>query len=77
MILRESLALACAGTIVGIGLAYLAAHTLESLLAGVGPGDPRTYAAGVMIAFSTSVAGSIWPAIRALRIDPMMAMRAE
>lgn len=77
MILRESLAMACAGTIVGIGLAYLAARGLESLLAGVQPGDPKTYVAGVIIALCTSVAGSIWPAIRALRIDPMTAIRAE
>jgi putative ABC transport system permease protein len=77
MILRESLALACAGTIIGIGLAYLAAHSLQSILAGVQPGDPRTYAAGVVIALCTSLAGSILPAIRALRVDPMTAIRAE
>lgn len=77
MILRESVVLACAGTAAGIGLAYLAARSLESLLAGVQPGDPRTYVAGAVIALGTSVAGSIWPAIRALRIDPIAAIRAE
>jgi putative ABC transport system permease protein len=77
MILRESLVLACTGTVIGIILAYAAARSLDSLLAGVQPGDLRTYGAGVVIAVCTSMAGSLWPAIRALRIDPMTAIRAE
>lgn len=77
MILREGVVLTCAGTAAGIGLAYLAARSLESLLAGVQPGDPRTYVAGAVIALGTCVAGSIWPAIRALRTDPIAAIRAE
>jgi putative ABC transport system permease protein len=77
MILRESFVLACAGTAAGIALAYVAARSLESLLAGVQPSDPRAYVTAVFIALCTSLGGSLWPAIRALRIDPMSAIRAE
>jgi len=77
MIFRESLVLTGAGAAAGIALAYGAAHLLESLLAGVPPGDLKSYAAGLSIVFVTSLGGSFWPAIRALRVDPMTAMRAE
>lgn len=77
MIFRESFLLSAAGAVAGIALAYAFARVLESLLAGVSPADPGTYAAGLGIAGLTSLAGSLWPAIRALRIDPMTAMRAE
>jgi predicted permease len=77
MILRESLLLGVAGAIVGIALAYAAGRSLASLLAGVQPGDLATYAAGLTVALCTTLAGSLWPAWRALRVDPMTAMRVE
>ncbi|HEY7302965.1 MAG TPA: ABC transporter permease [Bryobacteraceae bacterium] len=77
MIFRESLLLAGAGAAAGIVLAYCSARVLESLLAGVSPADPQTYAAGLSVAALTSFAGSLWPAFRALRVDPMTAIRAE
>jgi predicted permease len=77
MVLRESVLLAAVGIIIGIVLAYGAGRTLESLFAGVQPGDVATYAAGLSVAVCTALAGSIWPALRALRVDPMTAIRAE
>jgi predicted permease len=77
MILRESFLLSAGGAVAGIVLAYAFARFLESLLAGVSPADPGTYAAGLGIAGLTSLAGSLWPALRALRVDPMTAMRAD
>src|SRR5205823_9735273 len=77
MVLRQSVLLAVIGTIIGTVLAYGAARTLESLLAGVQPGDLATYGAGLSIAMFTALAGSFWPALRALRVDPMKIGRAH
>jgi predicted permease len=77
MILRESLLLAIAGAIVGIALSYAAGRSLASLLAGVPPSDLTAYAAGLSMALCTTLAGSLWPAWRALRVDPMTAMRVD
>jgi predicted permease len=77
MVLRDSLLLGLVGAIVGSMLAYAAGRSLASLLAGVQPGDLSTYAAGLVVALCTTLAGSLWPTWRALRVDPMTAMRVE
>jgi ABC-type antimicrobial peptide transport system permease subunit len=77
MILRDGMLLAAAGIVIGIAFAYGAGRSLESILAGVQPGDLATYAVGLIVALVTTLAGSFFPAIRALRVDPMTAMRAE
>ena len=76
LILRESLSLALIGTVLGIGLAYAAGRSLEALLVGVEPGDLPTYLTGVSVALLVTLAGSLWPALRALRVDPIVALRA-
>src|ERR1035438_3936887 len=73
----EGLKLAVMGTLVGGALAYGAGRLLESLLAGVKPWDPGTFAAAAVLSAAMTVAGSLAPAIRAVRVDPATAMRAE
>ncbi len=77
MVLRETALLVIGGALVGLLLAYGAGRTLESLLAGVHPADLLTYAAGLVLLLGMSLAGSFLPALRAVRVDPMVAMRAE
>jgi predicted permease len=77
MVLRDSVTLAAIGCVAGVALAYGAGRMLESILAGVQPGDLTTYAVGLTVALCMTLAGSLWPAARALRTDPMSAMRAE
>jgi predicted permease len=76
LVLRESLSLALIGTVLGIGLAYVAGRSLEALLVGVEPSDLPTYLTGVSLALLVTLAGSLWPALRALRVDPITALRA-
>ena len=61
----------------GAVLGYGAGRAMEALLAGVTPGDLGTYmtAAGVVV-FMT-LAGSLLPALRATRVDPIQATRVE
>ena len=77
MIFRESLLLAVIASVIGVALAYASARALESILAGVRPADAEIYAISLSVALGMTFLGSLWPAARALRIDPMSAMRAE
>jgi ABC-type lipoprotein release transport system permease subunit len=50
---------------------------MQALLAGVRPGDLATFLAAVGLCFLMTMAGSLMPAVRAVRIDPTVAIRAE
>ena len=77
MIMKQGAILAAAGVIPGLVLAYLAARSMQSLLAGVEPSDVLTFgAAGVLIIVMTMV-GTLLPTMRAVRVDPSTAFRSE
>jgi len=69
--------LAGAGVLAGSALGYAAARTLQSLLAGVSPGDALVWGAAILLSLVMTVAGSLVPAIRAARVDPGIAIRCE
>jgi predicted permease len=75
MVLRQGLLLAVAGIALGVGGAVVAGRQLEAMLFGVSPTDATTlvFVAGLILI--TAVAACLVPAIRATRIDPMVAMR--
>ena len=77
MIVRRSVLLALAGVIPGIALAYVAGRSMEALLAGVKPADATTMFAAVGLSMLMTVVGSVMPTLRALRVDPITAIRAE
>jgi ABC-type antimicrobial peptide transport system permease subunit len=77
MVLRDGALLALAGVVPGVTLAYLAGRTMSALLAGVNPGDAPTFLGVVALCFGMTLVGSILPAIRAVRLDPTLAIRAE
>ncbi len=77
LVMREGFVLAGAGAILGAGLAYAAGRSMEALLAGVPPADPATFFAALVLALLMTLAGSLLPALRAVRVDPTTAIRAE
>jgi predicted permease len=77
MVLRKGATLAVAGLIPGVVLAYIAARLLESLLAGVTPGDLTTFSLATGLCFAATLLGTLVPALRAVRVDPSSVMRAE
>jgi predicted permease len=77
MVLRRSVQLAILGVVPGVILAYWAGRQMEALLAGVAAGDAATYSAAVCLAIVMTVAGSLMPTMRALRVDPITALRAD
>jgi putative ABC transport system permease protein len=77
MVLWDGLGLAVLGIVTGLAAAYGAARALSALLFGVPPADPVTLLAAVGLALLMTVAGSMAPAWRAVRVSPVSAMRAE
>jgi putative ABC transport system permease protein len=77
LILGESSRLAIAGVVLGAGLGYGAGRAMQSLLAGLDPGDAATFAMAMALAVMMTLAGSLIPTVRAVRVDPAVAVRAE
>lgn len=76
-VLKDGLTLTVAGMVVGICLAALLGRGMSSLLYGVKPSDPLVLSVVVALILSTSFAALIISARRALRIDPVEALREE
>jgi len=76
-VLADGLKLTAAGMALGICLAMLLGRGMSSLLYGVKPTDPITWLVVTTLVISTSLAALIVPARRALRIDPVEALREE
>lgn len=77
MIVGQGAVLAFAGVLPGMVLAYAAGRAMEGLLAGVQPGDALTFASAIALCVLMTVLGSLLPAMRAVRIDPIAAIRSE
>jgi putative ABC transport system permease protein len=76
-IVREGLVLTAAGIAAGLVGAVAAGRLLRSFLFGVGAADPLTFAAVATLLVFVAVAASYIPSRRALRVDPLVALRAE
>ena len=77
MIVADGMRLALIGIVPGVLCAYAAARGMSALLFGIAPSDPATFATGVGVAVLMTFAGSIVPALRAVRVSPMSVLKAE
>jgi predicted permease len=77
MILREAGFMLAIGLVAGTALALAAASAASKLLFGLEPRDPLTLAMAVTSLTAVALAASYWPARRAARLDPMVALRDE
>jgi predicted permease len=77
MVLRESVALAGAGVVLGVACGYAAGRSMEALLVGVTPGDAAIFCSAVGLAMGMTVVGSLVPSLRAVRVDPASVIRNE
>jgi predicted permease len=77
MIMREATTLVAAGLIVGAVVAAGAAQWARTLLFGLTPRDPLTFAAAAAVLTAVAVLASYIPAWRASRVEPTAALRAE
>jgi len=77
LVVGEGLRLSAAGMVTGIAGALAATRVMASLLVGVNPTDPITFAAIALLFAAIAVTASWLPAHRASRLDPMVAIREE
>jgi ABC-type antimicrobial peptide transport system permease subunit len=77
MIGRRALMLIGTGTAIGLGLALMVARLLGQILYGVEPTDPVTYAAVFLMILAIAAVACCIPAMRAIRINPVSALRQE
>jgi predicted permease len=77
MFVRSALVLTGIGVGIGLGAAAGLTQMMKSLLFGVSPMDPATFAAIPVVLVGCAVVASYLPARRAARVDPMEALRSE
>src|SRR5215471_4640381 len=77
LVVRHGLFLTVVGLVVGLGMAFGAAQLVSSLLYGVTPTDPTTFIAVATVLCVVTVLACYLPARRAMRVDPMIALRYE
>jgi len=77
LILRQGMLLAVIGTLLGLTIGWGGTRLLNTLLYGVSATDPLTFAVVTLLLGSVTLLACWWPAHRATRVDPMIALRAE
>lgn len=77
MVLRQGLGLAMAGAALGLVGSVIVSHLMAGLLYGVMPSDPLTFVGVTLVLTGVALAACYIPARRAMRVDPMIALRYE
>jgi putative ABC transport system permease protein len=77
MVVREALGVVGVGLVVGIAGAIALTRVLATLLYDISPTDPLTFAGVTLALGAVAVAASYFPARRAARVDPIVALRQE
>jgi predicted permease len=77
LVMGQGLQLTLAGIALGCGLAYGLAQLLRGMLFAVAPADPVVFITVPLVLIATVVAATAIPALRASRVDPIQALRAD
>lgn len=77
MIIRQGLALAGLGVVIGLGAAAVLSRLMKTFVFGVTPLDPLTYLVTAAVLIAVAVLACYIPARRAAKVDPMVALRYE
>jgi len=77
LVLRQTLVTTAAGIAIGLAASLALVHLMASLVYGVSPVDPLTFAAVAGLLAAVAFAATYVPARRATRVDPMVSLRSE
>jgi ABC-type antimicrobial peptide transport system permease subunit len=76
-VVHDALRLVLCGILVGLPFVFLGGNLASTLIFGVSPHDWATLAAATLVLVCVGVVCSLNPALRASRVDPMVALRQE
>ncbi len=77
MTIKQGLKLVSAGMMLGLAAAFLMTRVLASLLFGISATDPVTFIGISLVLFAVAIVASYVPALRATKVDPIIAVRAQ
>jgi putative ABC transport system permease protein len=77
MTIRHGLQLVFVGVVIGLAAAFVLTRVMSSLLFGVSATDPITFVAIPLLLMSVALLASYIPALRSMKIDPMVALRYQ
>jgi hypothetical protein len=77
MVLKLGMQMVALGLIIGVALSIATNRLLQSELWGTTPTDPTTFAAGILVTLAIGAMACLVPARRAVRVEPMVALRHE
>jgi predicted permease len=77
MVARQALSWTLAGAVIGSAVALVITRFLTTLLYGVSPADPLTFAAVIAVLSVVAGVAALVPSVAASRVDPLRALRAE
>ena len=77
LVVRQGMKVTAVGLAVGTGAALLLTDLMSGLLFGVSPTDARTFAGVVALFAAVALLACLVPAVRATRVDPVVALRAD
>src|SRR5262245_39989827 len=77
LVLRQGMAITIAGIVAGVVGALALARVTQSLLFGVSPTDPATYVGVGSVILVVALLACLIPAQRAMRVDPLVAIRND
>jgi len=77
LVLKQAGTIVAIGSVIGIALAVAAGSLVRSMLFGLRPTDPLTFAGVTATLAITALAACLWPAWRATRVNPLTALKAD
>jgi ABC-type antimicrobial peptide transport system permease subunit len=77
LVLRDALLLVGIGIVVGVPLTLAASRVIRSQLHGISPTDPAAFVVALTVLVAGATVAALLPAIRASKVEPVVALRAD
>jgi ABC-type antimicrobial peptide transport system permease subunit len=76
LVMQQGIRLAVIGAVIGLAIGAVVSRAMADVLFGVRPMDPLTFATATLVLGAAAFAGCYIPARRAVRLDPVTALRS-